>query len=55
LYGLWIKEVVCAEGDARFEVGGEISFEYGSDLGEILDDDLEVREFGRKDGVVVAG
>jgi hypothetical protein len=55
LYRLWVEEVVCAEGYAGSEVGGELFIEDGGDFGEVFDDDLEVGESGCEDGVVVTG
>lgn len=43
-HGLGLEEVVWCEGDAGFEFSGEVGFEDGLDLGQILDGDGELGE-----------
>lgn len=53
--GLGIKEVVSLKTDAIAKVGWEFAGKDGGDLGEILDDDVEVWKGAGEDSVVVAG
>lgn len=52
--GLGVEDIVCEEGDAGAQVLGKFFVEHRGDFWEVLDDDLEVGEFGGEEGVVVA-
>lgn len=53
-HGLGVEEIVGEEGDAGFEIGGEFLFEDRGNLGEILDDNFQVRIGICEGDVVVA-